>query len=69
MANAQADHISEMNIQGSTPRVHYGLMKKNKETAISSKVILPPENITSFDLQLFKIFKAAPVPTGDDASE
>ena len=71
MANAQADDLSEMNILDSSSRVHYGLLKKNKETAISSEIVLllPPENITSFDLRLFKIFKAALVATNDDALE
>ena len=52
-----------MNIQDSNPRVHYGLVRQE----ISSEVVLPPENITSFDLRLFKIFKA--VGTRDDTSE
>ena len=59
MENIQAD-CSELNVQDSIPVVR-------QETAISSEVVLLPENYTSLDLQLFKIFKAA--RTDYDVSE
>ena len=69
MADIQTDHLNELDLQNSTVAVHYGLLEKNKETIISSKVLLLPENITSLDLTHFKIFKAVHVATGDDGSE
>ena len=69
MAEIQTDHLNELDFHDSTVAVHYGLLEKNKETIISSKVLLLPENITSLDLTHFKIFKAVHVATGDDGSE